>query len=41
LGLEEFWSKIADGWVSDLISGLIMLVIFSAFLVIAFKRKVI
>ena len=35
LGLTEFWPKITKGWVSDLISGLIMIVIFSIFLIIS------
>jgi len=33
LGLTEFWPRITDGWVSDLISILIMVIIFFIFLI--------
>lgn len=35
LGLTEFWPKITKGWVSDLISILTMVMIFSIFLIIS------
>lgn len=33
LGLTEFWPKITKGWISDLISILTMVMIFSIFLI--------
>ncbi|MDD4785234.1 MAG: hypothetical protein PHH12_02155 [Candidatus Shapirobacteria bacterium] len=33
LGLNEFWPEITKGWISDLISGLLMVIIFSIFLI--------
>jgi len=38
LGLSEFWPKITKGWVSDLISILTMMIIFSVFLIITFNK---
>jgi len=39
LGLTEFWPKITKGWVSDLISILIMVSIISGFLTISLIKK--
>ena len=38
IGLEEFWPKITDGRISDLISALIMLAVVTIFLLIYFKK---
>lgn len=40
LGLEEFWPEIANGWVSDVISALIVLGIVLVFLIIFLKREI-
>lgn len=39
LGLEELWPKITQGWLSDLISLLVMLAIIATFLLLARTRK--
>jgi len=39
LGLTEFWPKITKGWVSDLISILIMVSIVSGFAIMSLRKK--
>ncbi|MFA6369122.1 MAG: hypothetical protein WCX20_01960 [Candidatus Shapirobacteria bacterium] len=39
LGLSEFWPKITKGWISDLISVLTMVIIFSIFLISSLNKK--
>jgi len=39
LGLTEFWPKITKGWVSDVISVLIMASIFSTFLIYSLNKN--
>lgn len=40
LGLDEFWPKIANGRMSDLISGLVMVVIVLGFLGFSLRNKI-
>ncbi len=40
LGLAEFWPKITQGWISDLISLLVMLGVIVTFLALSRTRKV-
>lgn len=35
LGLTEFWPKLTHGWISDLVSGILMILIISSILVIS------
>ena len=39
LGLTEFWPKLTKGWVSDVISVLIMASIFSTFLIYSLNKN--
>lgn len=39
LGLTEFWPKITKGWISDVISILIMMLIMGSFLAISLIKK--
>ncbi len=39
LGLTEFWPKITKGWVSDVISIIIMMLIMGSFLAISLIKK--
>ena len=39
LGLSEFWPKITKGWISDLISILTMVMIFSVFLIHSLNKN--
>jgi len=39
LGLTQFWPKITNGWISDIISAVIMILIIISFLTIPLTKK--
>ena len=39
LGLAEFWPKITHGWISDIISVLMMVLLIASFLFLSLTKK--